>query len=351
MARGLNDALLGSLGPVPPSDPEGGARRPRSGLRVPGRRVRNLEETCRALVSSERGEMPVGWRGSLRKKVAIVTGSSRGVGKGIALALGDAGATVYVTGRSVRGGRATQNLGGTIQDTAEAVTDRGGRGIPVRCDHTQNGDIRRLVSRVRRNEGQLDILVNNAFGGEEGRQQIVTYDGFPFWKHDFQEWWHRMFDSYLRATFATTYCALPLMMKRKGGLIVNTLWWNRDRYLCDLFFDVASAGVGRMLYGLALELRRSKIAAVGVSPGWTRTERMADVPRAVLEREAQSPEYVGRAVVHLARDPRVQEKSGRVFEVGALAREYGFRDVDGRYWDYHASIAEKPRLGWPPDVL
>jgi NAD(P)-dependent dehydrogenase (short-subunit alcohol dehydrogenase family) len=258
---------------------------------------------------------------------------------------------VYVTGRSVRGRRATRGPPGTIQDTADAVEARGGRGIPVRCDHTRDADTRRLVSRVRRCEGRLDILVNNAFGGEEGKQQIVTYDGFPFWKHDFQEWWHRMFESYLRAAFATTYYALPLMMERKGGLIVNTLWWNRDRYLCDLFFDVASAGVGRMQYGLGLELRRSRIAAVAVSPGWTRTERMTDVPREFLDREAQSPEYVGRAIVHLAMDPRVQEKSGRVLEVGRLAREYGFRDVDGRFWDYHASIAKSPRPGWPRDVL
>ena len=223
--------------------------------------------------------------------------------------------------------------------------------MPVRCDHTHDDEIRRLVSTVRKREGQLDILVNNAFGGEEGRRQIVTYDGFPFWEHDFEEWWRRMFTAYLRSTLATTFYALPLLLKRRGGLIVNTLWWNRNRYLADLFFDVASAGVGRMLYGLALELTPKKIAAVGVSPGWTRTERMSDVPSKVLRREAQSPEYLGRAVVQLALDRNVLSKSGRILEVGQLGREYGFRDVDGKSWDYHEKISKRRRSGWPRDEL
>jgi NAD(P)-dependent dehydrogenase (short-subunit alcohol dehydrogenase family) len=198
------------------------------------------------------------------------------------------------------------------------------------------------MERIRRREGRLDLLVNNAFGGEEGRRQIVTYDEVPFWKHDFDEWWYRMFEAYLRSSLAVTFHALPVMLRRRGGLVVNTLWWNRGRYLSDLFFDVASAGVGRMVYGLSRELTPKRIAAVAISPGWTRTERMAEVPPDVLKRETQSPEYVGRAVVHLALDRRVLEKSGRVLEVGALAREYGFRDVDGRLWDYHETVAKRP---------
>ncbi len=304
-----------------------------------------------AATGNSRNNTALPWSGRLRGKVAVVTGSSRGVGKGIALSLGEAGATVFVTGRSVRGRRHTQGLPGTIQDTAEEVTARGGRGIAFRCDHTRDADIRRLVAAIRRRAGRLDILVNNVFGGEEGRQKIVTYDGFPFWKHNFDEWWYRMFSAYLRATLATTYYAMPLMMQTKGGLIVNTLWWNRNRYLTDLFFDVASAGVGRMVYGLALELSRNKIAAVAVSPGWTRTERMTDVPTTVLHRKAHSPEYVGRGIVHLALDPKVLAKSGRILEIGRLAREYAFRDVDGRFWDYHADVAARPPPGWPRDLL
>jgi NAD(P)-dependent dehydrogenase (short-subunit alcohol dehydrogenase family) len=291
------------------------------------------------------------WLGQLNGTVAVVTGASRGVGKGIALALGEAGATVYVTGRSVRGQPPTQGLPGTIQDTADEVTARGGKGIPVRCDHTRDADTRRLFSLVARREGRLDLLVNNAFGGEEGRRQIVTYDGFPFWKHDFEEWWRRMVSAYLRSTMATTFYALPLMLRRKGGLIVNTLWWNRGRYLCDLFFDVASAAVGRMVYGLALELGPRGVAAVAVSPGWTRTERMANVPTKVLKAQAQSPEYIGRAIACLALDPKILDKSGRVMEVGQLAKEYRFRDIDGRYWDYHATVAKRSTPGWPVDTL
>jgi NAD(P)-dependent dehydrogenase (short-subunit alcohol dehydrogenase family) len=291
------------------------------------------------------------WSGRLRGKVALVTGSTRGVGKGIALVLGEAGATVYVTGRSVRGKRTTQGLPGTIQDTAEEVTARGGRGVPVQCDHTRDQEIRRLVATIRRRSGRLDVLVNNAFAGEEGRRHTVTYDEFPFWKHDLEEYWYRFITGYLRASLATTLYCLPLMLRRKGGLIVNTLWWNRERYLTDLFFDVGSAGVGRMVYGLGLELQAKGLTAVAVSPGWTRTERMTHYPKEELLSKTQSPEYIGRAIASLALDPKRGSKTGRILEVGALAREYGFRDVDGRFWDYHSAVGAHPPEGWPKDKL
>jgi NAD(P)-dependent dehydrogenase (short-subunit alcohol dehydrogenase family) len=290
------------------------------------------------------------WSGKLKGRVALVTGSSRGVGKGIALVLGEAGATVYVTGRTVRGHLSPHGLPGTIDDTAQEVTDRGGTGVPVRVDHTRDQETKRLIARIRQREGRLDILVNNAFGGEDGSRGIVTYDGFPYWKHDFDEWWYRMFTAYLRSDLATTYYALPLMLRRRGGLIVNTLWWNRGRYLCDLFFDVASAAVGRMAYGLAIELLPKGINVIGVSPGWTRTEAMSDLPEPVLRRIA-SPEYVGRAVVHLALDPRARKRTGKVFEIGTLAREYGFANVDGRSIDYHQQISKRRQTGWPKDEL
>jgi NAD(P)-dependent dehydrogenase (short-subunit alcohol dehydrogenase family) len=148
--------------------------------------------------------------------------------------------------------------------------------------------------------------VNNAFGGEDGAQPVVTYDGFPFWKHDFNEWWYRLFTAYLRSTPATTFYALPLMLGKRGGLIINTLWWNRGRYLCDLFFDLASSSVGRMVFGLDLEIRRKGLTVLAVSPGWTRTEHMGHLPAEVLQK-LPSPEFVGRAVVSLALDPRVRE--------------------------------------------
>lgn len=297
---------------------------------------------------SDRSAPP--WRGKLKDRVALVTGSSRGVGKGIALTLGEAGATVYVTGRSVRGNPRSRSRGspGTIQEPADEVTARGGLGIPVRCDHSRDDDIRELFSKIRRREGHLDLLVNNAFGGEDGARHIISYDEFPFWKHDFDEWWYRMFSAYLRSTMATTFYALPLMLRRRGSLIVNTLWWNRDRYIYDLFFDVASSGVGRMAYGLALELRPKGLTVLALSPGWTRTEAMRGLPAKVL-RSIPSPEYVGRAVVHLALDRRVAKKTGKIHEIGALAREYGFTDVDGRRVDYHAEISGRRPAGWPPN--
>jgi NAD(P)-dependent dehydrogenase (short-subunit alcohol dehydrogenase family) len=290
------------------------------------------------------------WKGKLRGRVALVTGSSRGVGKGIALVLGEAGATVYVTGRTVQGRQNPQGVPGTIHDTAREVTERGGIGIPVRVDHTHDPETKRLIQRIRRREGRLDILVNNAFGGEDGEHPIVTYDGFPFWKHDFDEWWRRMFTAYLRSDLATTFYALPLMLRRPGGLIVNTLWWNRGRYLCDLFFDLSSSAVGRMGYGLTLETRSKHLTVVGLSPGWTRTEHMSHLPKKVL-RKLPSPEYVGRAVAYLALDPDVHDKTGQVVEIGALAREYGFTNVDGRLIDYHEEIRRRPVPGWPPDRL
>ena len=160
-----------------------------------------------------------------------------------------------------------------------------------------------------------------------------------------------MFTAYLRCTMATTYYAGPLLVNQKGGLVVNTLWWNRERYLCDLFFDVASAGVGRMVYGLALELKSKGITALAVSPGWTRTERMTSVPAEILQKETNSPEFVGRGIVSLSIDPNVINKTGTVIEIGSLAREYGFTDIDGKVEDYHAKVEKQRPKGWPEDKL
>lgn len=300
------------------------------------------------MVPSSHSPEPLPWKGRLKGKVALVTGSSRGVGRGIALVLGETGATVYVTGRTVKGQKSRWGVSGTIHDTAEEVSARGGLGIPVRCDHTKDSEIRRLVARILRESGRLDLLVNNAFGGEDGLRPILSYDGFPFWKHDFDEWWYRMFTAYLRSSLVTTFYALPLMRRRKGGLIVNTLWWNRGRYLWDLFFDLSSSAVGRMAYGLDLELRSKQITVVGLSPGWTLTEAMTHLS-AKTKAKLASPEYVGRAVVGLALDPDRHARSGKVFEIGQLARAYGFRNVDGRLIDYHAEVAKHPPAGAPPD--
>jgi NAD(P)-dependent dehydrogenase (short-subunit alcohol dehydrogenase family) len=267
---------------------------------------------------------------SLQEKVAVVTGASRGVGKGIALALGEAGATVYVTGRSEARGT-TEGLPGTVQETAEAVTQRGGQGIAVRCDHTVDDEVEALFARVKQEQGRLDLLVNNAWGGYE--QFDWSRFGARFWEQPARHW-SGMFAAGVRAHLVATQRAVPLMLPQRRGLVVHTTAWDRDKYLANLFFDVAKAAVNRLAFGMARELESYQIAVVALAPGFVGTERVraafAAAGRATGNLE--SPEYTGRAVVALASDPNIMAKSGRVLTVGQLAVEYGFTDVDGRQW-------------------
>ncbi|HEX6104445.1 MAG TPA: SDR family NAD(P)-dependent oxidoreductase [Gemmatimonadales bacterium] len=282
---------------------------------------------------------------TLTDRVAVVTGASRGAGRGIALELGAAGATVYVTGRSTRGSPAggyERFLGlvgmdappGTIDDTAEEVTRLGGRGIPVRCDHTQEAEVEALFRRVaEEQDGRLDLLVNNAWGGHQDAAHIVR----PFWELPMTHW-DGMFQDGVRNHALAAKHAAPLLIARRGGLIVTVTFWDRDRYTGHFWYDLAKAAMTRLAFGLAQDLRSSGVASVAVSPGWMRTEfvlaghgtdeeHWREVP--VLS-GTESPRYVGRAVVALAGDPRVMDRTGRVFRVGDLAEEFGFTDVDGR---------------------
>jgi NAD(P)-dependent dehydrogenase (short-subunit alcohol dehydrogenase family) len=265
--------------------------------------------------------------------VAVVTGASRGVGKGIAAVLGEAGAVVYVTGRSVRGQPSTEGLPGTIEDTADLVTKRGGRGIAVRCDHTKDQEVEALFERVRREQSCLHLLVNNAWGGYE-RHPGAGFAG-PIWQQPLQHW-DGMFTAGLRSHFTAIRLAAPLLTSDRGGaqprLVVNTMAWAFDSYLGNLFFDVANGAILRMTRGLAVELRPFEAAAVAVAPGFVRTERVqAQAKQQPLDlSKTESPEYIGRAVATLAHDPEVIEKSGRLLLVGELAREYGFTDLDGK---------------------
>ena len=267
---------------------------------------------------------------NLKAKVAVVTGASRGAGRGIALALGECGATVYVTGRSVRGQPATDNMPGTIDETAEAVTARGGRGVAARCDHTIDADVEALFERLNVEQGRLDLLVNCAWGGYEVEGRISQA---PFWEQPLH-YWDRMFVSGVRATLISSRFAAPLMLRQNGGLIINITAWVDDVYLANIFYDTAKNAINRMAFGMARELRKHNIAAVSLAPGFIRTERVAAAFDAAgmkgYERFTESPEYVGRAVAALAADSNVIEKSGRILNVGDLAREYGFTDVDGR---------------------
>ncbi|HYZ86638.1 MAG TPA: SDR family NAD(P)-dependent oxidoreductase [Bryobacteraceae bacterium] len=267
----------------------------------------------------------------LRNKVAVVTGASRGAGRGIAVTLGAAGATVYVTGRSVRGQATTENLPGTVEETAELVSARGGTGIAVRCDHTVDSDVEELFGRVQREEGRIDLLVNNAWGGYEHHnpRHFVA----PFYEQPLRHW-EGMFTAGVRATLMASRFAATLMLPRREGLIINITAWDRDKFLGNVFYDVAKAAINRMSYGMARELRPHNIGAIALAPGFMRTERVAAAFEGAGNKDylnfTESPEYVGRAVVALATDKNVLEKSGRVLAVGDLAEEYGFSDIDGR---------------------
>lgn len=279
--------------------------------------------------------------------IAVVTGASRGGGRGIAVELGAAGATVYVTGRSTRDEPATtygaflaqgslQRMPGSIDETADEVTAAGGRGVAVRCDSTDAAEVAELFARVERERGRLDLLVNNAWGGHES----LTHDTLdrPFWEQPLSHW-ESMFDHGVRNHIVACRAAAPLFVRQKRGLIVTTTFSDRGRYIKgNLFYDVAKAAMNRVAFAVAEELRPHGVASLAVSPGWMRTEiilaafktdeaRWTTVPPLA---RTESPRYLGRAVVALACDPEVLAKSGGVHLVGDLAAEYGFTDVDGR---------------------
>jgi NAD(P)-dependent dehydrogenase (short-subunit alcohol dehydrogenase family) len=257
-------------------------------------------------------------RVSLDGLVAVVTGASRGAGRGVAAVLGERGATVYVTARSVRGGPSAPGRSGSIEETAEEVIRRGGTAVPVRCDHTADADVARLFDQVRREHGGLDLLVNNAWGGYEQRgDSAATFFGTPFWEQPLWRW-QAMFGAGVRAAFVTSRLAAPLLLAdRRGrpGLIVNTIAWAFGAYLGNVIYDTAKAATARLAFGFAHDLRPHNVAAVAIAPGHLGV--------------TETPEYLGRAVVALAGDRDVMKRSGQALTVGELARQYGFTDIDG----------------------
>jgi NAD(P)-dependent dehydrogenase (short-subunit alcohol dehydrogenase family) len=285
--------------------------------------------------------------GSLQERVAIVTGASRGAGRGIAVELGAAGATVYVTGRSTRGAPAPgyaawlaqaglDAMPGSIDDTSDEVTAAGGRGIPVRCDHADPDQVRDLIARVEREHGRLDVLVNNAWGGHE--TLTGEWLSAPFWEQPLDHW-RSMFEHGVRNHVISCHAAAPLLVRQGRGLIATTTYRDRGHYLKgNLFYDLAKATMSRLAFAVAEELRPHGVTSVGVSPGWMRTEIILAAFQTDEEHwreclplaRTESPRYLGRAVAALAADPDVHRRSGEVLQVGDLAREYGFTDVDGR---------------------
>jgi dehydrogenase/reductase SDR family member 1 len=261
--------------------------------------------------------------------IALVTGASRGVGRGVACALGDAGATVYVTGRSNRSTGTTGSLPGTVEETAGEVTRRGGRGIGVRCDHRDDAAVRRLFSRIEAEQGRLDLLVNTVWGGYEWLHE-GRYDAFaaPFWEQDVSLW-DDMFVAGVRAHYFASALAVPLMLHNGSGLIVNVSSFAAASRNENVALGVAKAATDRMSSLMAAQLREHGVAVVSLYPGLVRTEGILKSADYVDLTNSESPWFVGRAVVALASDDNVLERSGRRLVVAELAAEYGFTDEDG----------------------
>ena len=258
---------------------------------------------------------------SLKGKVAVVTGSSRGIGKGIALALGDAGATVYVTARTVTPGSAP--LPGSIGETADEVSRRGGKGIAVQCDHGDDAQIKRLFERVADEQrGQLDILVNNVY-----KIPDPPAWGGGFWEHPVSIWDDQVGIG-LRSHYVASVYGAPMMENARSGLIVNISSGGGAQYIYSASYGVGKAGLDRLAKDMAHELKPYNVAAISLWPGAVKTEFVMKFAAGgnIDHSQAESPIFTGRAVVALAGDPQVMTKSGQVCVVAALAKEYGFRD-------------------------
>ncbi len=290
----------------------------------------------------------------LTEKIAVVAGATRGAGRGIACMLGELGATVYCTGRSVLGNIATGNRTETIEETAEMVTDYGGVGIYHQADHTDEAQVIRLFERVKDEYGRLDILVNDIWGGDS-----LTEWGQPFWKLDWARG-RKLLERAIYTHIITARHGTPLMIDRNQGLIVEVTDGDHMGYRGNMFYDLAKMGAIRLAYGMARDLKDTKITALAVTPGFLRSEEMLDHfgvteenwrEGAKKERHfiaSETPYYVGRAIAALAADPNVHEKAGQVWASWTLAKEYGFVDMDGRQPDWGTYYKEVvvPELDW-----
>ncbi|MCP3141301.1 SDR family oxidoreductase [Pyxidicoccus xibeiensis] len=272
----------------------------------------------------------------LKGRIALVAGATRGAGRGIATMLGEAGATVYCTGRSVRGRLASgDKRQETIDETAELVTAKGGKGIAIRVDHSVEAEVVALCDRIRGEQGRLDILVNDIWGGE----QLVEF-GPPFWMQDPKKG-QLMLERAIFTHLLTSRYAVPLMVEKNSGLVVEITDGDHFGYRGSLWYDLVKMTVIRLAFGMSRDLRRTNVTALAVTPGFLRSEEMLDafgVTEATwrdgtkVDKDfisSESPSFVGRAVAALAADPDVKAKAGRVFSSWDLAREYGFTDLDG----------------------
>ena len=266
----------------------------------------------------------------LNGKVAVVTGGSRGVGKGIALGLGEAGATVYVTGRTVKEKADTGKLGGTVFSTAEAVTELGGKGIAIPCDHRDDSQVESVFQKIAKESRKIDLLVNNAWAGYENMREGSRFTYFkPFWEQPFWRW-DAMFHSGVRAAYTSSALAARLMTKKKRGLIVNISYWSAQVYMSNTQYGVSKAAVDKMSAYMAHELKKFNVAVVSLYPGLVRTESVMKNARHFDMSNSESSQFIGRVIAALAADPDIMKKSGKVLVAAQEALEYGIQDIDGR---------------------
>jgi NAD(P)-dependent dehydrogenase (short-subunit alcohol dehydrogenase family) len=296
----------------------------------------------------------------LQGKVALVAGATRAAGRGIAVELAAAGATVYCTGRSTRTQASELKRPESIEETAELVQQAGGQGIAVQVDHLDPAQVQALVARIEGEHGRLDILVNDVWGAD-----FLIEWNVPLWKHSLENGL-RMLRLAIDTHIITSHFALPLLIKNTGGLVVEmtdgTAEYNDTNYRLSLFYDLAKTSVIRIAWAQAKELRPHRCTAVALTPGWLRSEQMLDnygvseanwrdaiakQPHFVI---TETPRYVGRAVAHLAADRDVERWSGQSLSSGQLAKIYGFTDLDGSQPDAWRYVVEVQDVGKPADA-
>jgi NAD(P)-dependent dehydrogenase (short-subunit alcohol dehydrogenase family) len=296
---------------------------------------------------------------SLKGKVALVAGATRGAGRGIAVQLGAAGATVYVTGRSTRSERSEMNRPETIEETAELVNKAGGKGIAIKVDHLIPEQVRKLVDRIREEQGALHILVNDIWGLTKMEWNKSV------WESDLKYGLHLLHLA-VDTHAITSHFAIPLLIEKPGGLVVEvtdgTDEYNASNYRVSFFYDLAKAAVNRMAFALAHELKPHNATAVSLTPGWLRSEAMLEAygvkesnwldatkrqPHFAI---SESPAFVGRAVAALAQDPEVSRWNGKSLSSGQLAKIYDFTDIDGSKPDAWRYLVEVQDAGKPADV-